>query len=188
LAEILLQKEGGGRMAALTSYSSPWQLAKGSFFDVECRDARSGDGAFLAVTTSIEGKSISQIDDAFLLDALLAPSGRFSFYGQPTDVRIKKSVTKGDYRIIDLSFSTLSQSTQTENPRKAQLVATIPTGSTQAVMLVGSASTSRWNKGSDKAVFSTIDSFRSIPAPQTGMKLRKKDRSGGQALFLESLE
>jgi hypothetical protein len=187
LAEILLIKEGGGRMAALTSYSSPWPLAKGSFFDVECRDGRSGDGAFLAVTTPIEGKSISQIDDMFLLDSLLAPTGRFSFYGQPTDVRIKTSVTKGDYRVIDLSFSTLSQSTQTENPRKAQLVATIPTGSTQAVMLVGSASTSRWNKGSDKAVFSTIDSFRAIPAPQTAMKLRKKDR-GGQSLFLESLE
>eukprot|EP00980_Cylindrotheca_fusiformis_P004830 scaffold1034_cov127-Cylindrotheca_fusiformis.AAC.11 len=185
LAEILLQKEGGGRMAALTSFSSPWPLATGSNFDVECRDGRSGDGAFLAVTAPVEGKTIAQVDDGFFLDSLLAPTGRFSFYGQPTDVRIKKSVTKGDYRVIDLSFSTLSQSTQTENPRKAQLIATIPPGSAQAVMLVGSASAPRWNKGSDKAVSSTIDSFRAIAAPETGMKLRKKDRGGQSSLSLD---
>lgn len=85
---------------------------------------------------------------------------------------------------MDLSFATLSQSTQTEIPRKAQLVATIPSGSSQAVMLVGSASTSRWNKGSDKDIFKTTESFRAIPAPESSMKLRKKDR-GGQALFLD---
>lgn len=184
LAEILLQKEDGGRMAAFASYSSPWPLATGSFFDVECRDGKTGDGAFLAVTTSTQGKSIEQLDDSFFLDNLLAPTGRFSFYGQPTDVRVKKSIVNGSTRVIDLSFSTLSQSTQTEIPRKAQLVATIPTGSSQAVMLVGSASVSRWKKGSDKDVFSTVESFRAVPAPQTSMKLRKKDR-GGQSLFLE---
>jgi hypothetical protein len=142
-------------------------LATGSFFDVECRDGKTGDGAFLAVTTNVGKKSIGQLDDAFFLDNLLAPSGRFGFYGAPTDVKIKKksaTTKKGgnddnsNYRVIDFSFSTLSQSTQTEIPRKAQLVATIPAGSTQAVMLVGSASASRWkNKGSDKDVYSTIE-------------------------------
>jgi hypothetical protein len=135
------------------------------------------------VTPNVGGKSIAELGNSFFLDSLLAPSGRFSFYGQPTDVRVKKSVIKGDYRIIDLSFSTLSQSTQTEIPRKAQLVATVPTGSSQAVMLIGSASTTRWNKGSDKDVYSTVESFRAIPAPQSSMRLRKKER--GQSLFLE---
>lgn len=184
VAEIILEKAGGGRMASLASYSSPWPLAKGSFFDVECRDGKTGDGAFLAVTQSTGGRSIADIPDSFFLDNLLAPTGRFSFYGQPTDVRIKKSVTDGDYRFVDLSFATLSQSTQTEIPRKAQLVATIPSGSAQAVMLVGSASTTRWNKGSDKDIFQTAGTFRAIPAPESSMKLRKKDR-GGQALFLD---
>merc|ERR1711990_147851 len=124
--------------------------------DVECRDGKSGDGAFLAVTTNVGGKSVSELGDSFFLDNLLAPTGRFSFYGQPTDVKVKKSITNGNYKIMDLSFATLSQSTQTEIPRKAQLVATIPPGSTQAVMLVGSASSSRWNKGSDKDVYATI--------------------------------
>ena len=85
-------------------------------------------------------------------------------------------MTQGDYRIIDLSFATLSQSTQTEIPRKARLIATIPTGAAQAVMLIGSASTTRWNKGSDKDVIATLDSFRAIPAPKTSMKLRRKER------------
>ena len=79
LAEILLQTEGGGRMAALASYSSPWPLAKGSFFDVECRDGKSGDGAFLAVTTNVGGKSVSELGDSFFLDNLLAPTGPFFF-------------------------------------------------------------------------------------------------------------
>jgi hypothetical protein len=184
LAEILLQKEGGGRMAALASYSSPWPLAKGSYFDVECRDVKTGDGAFLSVTSPIQpNTAIQEVSDSFFLDNLLAPTGRFSFYGSPTDVKIKKSVTKGEYRIIDLSFSTLSQSTQTEIPRKAQLVATIPSGSSQAVMLVGSASALRWrNKGSDIQVIATADSFRAIAAPQTNLKLRKKERAGQLAL------
>ena len=131
----------------------------------------------MAVTTDVGGKSVSELGDSFFLDNLLAPTGRFSFYGPPTDVKIKESVNKGEYRIIDLSFSTLSQSTQTEIPRKARLVATIPTGSAQAVMLVGSASATRWKKGSDKDVYATADSFRAIPAPQTSMRLRKKERA-----------
>lgn len=164
--------------------SDPYLIAaKGGYFDVECRNGKTGDGAFLAVTTDAGGKSISQLSDSFLLDNLLAPTGRFSFYGSPTDVKVKKSEMKGDYRIVDLSFSTLLQSTQTEVPRKARLVATIPTGSSQAVMLVGSATTTRWNKGTDKEIYSTLESFRAIPAPQSSMKLRKKER--GQSLSFE---
>jgi hypothetical protein len=154
------------------------RTATGSYFDVECRDAKTGDGVFLQVTTSVGGKSIQALSDSFLLDNLLAATGRFSFYGQPTDVKVKKSRTdENGYRIIDFSFSNLSQSTQTEIPRKARLVATIPAGSTQAVMLIGSASATRWNKGSDKLVASTAESFRAIAAPTTGLKLRRKERS-----------
>lgn len=129
------------------------------------------------MTSNTKGKSISEIDNAFFLENLLAPSGRFSFYGQPTDVKIKKSSTKGDYRIIDLSFSTLSQATQTELPRKAQLVATIPKGSSQAIMLIGSAPATRWKNGSDQYIYATVESFRAIPAPKSSLKLRRKERN-----------
>ena len=151
---------------------------------MECRDSNTGDGAFLAVTSKLgNGKSsISDLKDSFFIDSLFSPLGRFSFYGQPTDVKVQKSsrtVTKDghEYRIIDVSFATLSQSTQTEIPRKAQIVATVPDGASQAVMLVGSSSALRWKKGAEQAVASTIDSFRAIPAPETSMKLREKQRS-----------
>lgn len=176
-AEIVVNGRDGEKMAVFVSYSSPWPLAEGPYYDIECRNQRTSDGAFVQVTTDVKGKTISDIDSSFILENLLAPSGRFSFYGQPTDVRIKKSTIKGDYRIIDLSFATLSQATQTELPRKAQLVATIPKGSSQAIVLVGSAPANRWKKGSDQDIFSTIESFRAIAAPKSSLKLRRKERN-----------
>jgi hypothetical protein len=147
-------------------------------FDVETRDASTGDSAFLAVTSSVgEGKTtIADLKDSFFVDSLFGPKGRFSFYGTPTDIKAKKGTTVGDYRVIDISFSTLSQSTQTEIPRKAKLVATIPSGSTQAVMLISSASALRWKKGADKAVATVTESLRATAAPQSAMKLRAKER------------
>lgn len=162
-------------MAALTRFSSPWPLATGSFFDIECRNQQ-GDNAFVAVTTDVNGQSIETISDSFLLENLMAPTARFSFYGSPTDVKVKHSTQQEGYRIIDLTFSTLSQSTQTEIPRKARLVATIPAGSSQAVMLVASASASRWKNGVEQNVISTANSFRAVAAPQTSLKLRRKER------------
>ena len=126
------------------------------------------------MTSSVGGKSIADLKDSFFVDSLFGPKGRFSFYGAPTDIKAKKGTTVDNYRVIDISFSTLSQSTNTEIPRKAKLVATIPSGSTQAVMLIGSASAIRWKKGSDKVVASTTESFRAITGPSTGLKLRKK--------------
>ena len=89
LAKILLKSTKGDAMAVLTSFSSPWNLANGSFYDLEVRN-ESGDNAFMAVTTNVNGATIESIKDSFFLESLLAPTGRFSFYGQPTDVKVKK--------------------------------------------------------------------------------------------------
>ena len=142
---------------------------------MECRDSSTGDGAFMAVSPSVAGSALGDLKDSFFVKTLFSSTGRFSFYGQPTDIKVKSSVMKDNYRVLDVGFSTLSQSTQTEIPRKAKIIATIPSGSTQAVMLVGSASALRWKKGADKQVLSTIDSFKAVPAPQTSMKIRAKD-------------
>ena len=149
--------------------------ATGSLFDVECRDSSTGDGAFMAVSPNVAGSALADLKDSFFVKTLFSSTGRFSFYGQPTDIKVKSSVMKDNYRVLDVGFSTLSQSTQTEIPRKAKIIATIPSGSTQAVMLVGSTSALRWKKGADKQVLSTIDSFKAVPAPQTSMKIRAKD-------------
>lgn len=176
LAEILVQKSNAkdDLMAVVTSFQSPWPLATGSVYDVECRDTKTGDGAFLAVSPPIAGGSLADVKDQFLIKSLFGPRGRFSFYGQPTDIKVKKSTLgeNGSYKILDVSFSTLSQATQTEVPRRSKIVATLPKGSNQAIMLVGSASASRWSKGADKAVGDAVDSFRATAAPESSFKLR----------------
>eukprot|EP00816_Leptocylindrus_hargravesii_P010201 CAMPEP_0196822476 /NCGR_PEP_ID=MMETSP1362-20130617/83620_1 /TAXON_ID=163516 /ORGANISM="Leptocylindrus danicus, Strain CCMP1856" /LENGTH=322 /DNA_ID=CAMNT_0042202039 /DNA_START=49 /DNA_END=1017 /DNA_ORIENTATION=+ len=176
LAEILTGTKAQP-VAVLASFNSPWKLEKGPVFDVECRDGKTGDGAFLAVTRSVEGKSLGELPSSFFLERLFDPTGRFSFYGAPTDVKVKKSEMKGNNRYIEVKFSNLSQSTNAEIPRRALLVATIPEGTDTAVMLVGSATDSRWRKGSDESVRKTVESFRANLAPKSSMKLRPKDRS-----------
>lgn len=176
LAEIVLG-EKANLSAVLVSFQSPWSLAKGTVFDVECRDAKTGDGAFLAVTESIpSNKGLSDLPSSFFLDQLFSATGRFSFYGPPTDIKMRKSTMIGsDKRLIEFTFSNLSQSTQAEIPRSGMLIATVPeSSSNQAVMLVGSANTNRWkSKGMDVAVRQTMDSFSAVTSKST-MKVRAK--------------
>ena len=149
--------------------------ASGDTYDVECRDGSTGDGAYLSVSSDVNGKSIDQLSNLFFQEQLFSDTGRFSFYGAPTDVKFKKPSMNGNYKTMDVDFSILSQSTGAELPRKARVIATIPEGSNQVVMLVASASAARWkNKGSDQKIASTIESFRATPAPQTGVAVRAK--------------
>lgn len=141
---------------------------------MECRDANTGDGAYLAVSSDVKGKSIGELNNQFFQDQLFSATGRFSFYGQPTDVKITKSQINGNYKTMDVNFSILSQSTGAEVPRRAKVVATIPEGASQAVLLIGSASALRWKKGADQKIASTIESFQAIPAPQTSLRLKAR--------------
>lgn len=173
----------------LVSFQSPtnWKLQTGPFFDVECRDEKSGDAAFLAVSKSTEGKTLSELSSSFFLERLFDPTGRFSFYGPPTDVKVKSSRVgvegNSNYKYIDVDFSILSQSTNAEIPRKARIVATIPEGTDNAIMLVASANASRWrSKGVENLASKTTESFRAIPAPKSNFKLRPKIR-GDQLIF-----
>lgn len=175
LAEILLGK-AADPMPVLATFSSPWPLAKGGLFDVECRDSSTGDGAFLAVAATGGKREISDLPNAFFTDSLFSSTGRFSFYGSPTDIKVKKNEVDGPYRYLEIVFSNLSQSTNAEIPRTALVKATIPSGSDSVVMLVGSATTNRWKRGSEKAVRDTVGSFNAAVAPSSGMKARAKSR------------
>jgi hypothetical protein len=93
------------------------------------------------------------------------------------DIKVQSTLQDGNnYRQMDVSFSTLSQSAQTEIPRRARITVTVPDGTMQAVMLVGSASALRWRRGSDQLVAAVADSFRAIPAPRSALKVRAKER------------
>lgn len=172
LAEILLGKSSDP-IPVLATFSSPWPLAKGGLFDVECRDASTGDGAFLTVAPA-KGKSISDFPKSFFTDSLFSSTGRFSFYGSPTDIKVKKSDIDGSYRFLEIGFSNLSQSTNAEIPRTALVAATIPEGTDNVVMLVGSATSNRWKRGAEKSVRDTVGSFKATLAPTSGMKVRAK--------------
>ena len=175
LAELLLQDPTKkAYVPILASFDSPWPLATGSVFDVECRDASSGESVFVAVTPPLP-QPLAQVSNAFLTQQLFAPTGRFSFYGPPTDIQVKTSPSSTEQRrVLDLKFSTLSQSTQTEIPRKARLVAVVPSNNTnQAVLLVGSSSASRW-KASQPLIDQVLSSFRAVPAPPSNLQLRPK--------------
>ena len=176
LAEILLGK-AADPTAVVASFVSPWPLAKGGLFDVECRDSKTGDGAFLAVAPARGAREVSDLPKSFFTDSLFSSTGRFSFYGSPTDVRVRKSDVDGSYRYLEVSFSNLSQSTNAEIPRTALVSATIPEGSDSVVMLVGSATTNRWKRGSEGPVRDAVGSFRATLAPASGMKARAKGRS-----------
>lgn len=175
LAEIVLgDKED--LSAVLVSFTSPWPLAKGTVFDVECRDSKTGDGAFLSVTESTKGQSLKDIPTQFFLDTLFAPTGRFSFYGSPTNLKVKSSEIVDNKRIIQFSFANLSQSTNAEIPRTGVMVATKPDNTDQAIMLVSSATTNRWRKGSDKAAIETISSFSASGSPKSSLKVRRRQK------------
>jgi len=52
----------------LVNYVSPWPLATGSVYDIECRDSKTGDGAFVSVvldTSETKGKSIQDLSNDF---------------------------------------------------------------------------------------------------------------------------
>jgi len=174
LAELVLGDKAD-LSAVLVSFQSPWPLAKGSVFDVECRD-KNGDNAFLSVTEKTDGKKLEDVPASFYLDQLFAPTGRFSFYGSPTNLKVKKSQIVDNKRIIEFSFAQLSQSTNAEIPREAIMIAQKPDNTDQVVMLVGSAMSTRWRRGSDKAVRDTIASFNASPSPKSALKVRRKEK------------
>ena len=84
------------------------------------------------------------------------------FYGPTTDIKVKKSYMAEDgsnYWTIELKFSNLSQSTQTEIPRIAVLTATIPPGTKNALMLVGGTSGAKWRKGRNKKLCKQLSCY-----------------------------
>jgi len=174
LTEIVLSANSPDPVGVLTSFTSPWPVAKGAVFDVECRDSKTGDAAFLSVTSKLKGKNIEDLKNSFFTEELFSPTGRFSFYGPPTDVKVSKSYMDGKNRVLEMGFSILSQSTGAEIPRKAIVVASVPEGTDEAVMLATSTTAIRWKKGVENDVRKVSESFKAVASPSTGMKVRAR--------------
>ena len=159
------------------AFRAPYKLERGGVFDVECRNGKTGDGAFLAVTKLAQGKSLEELPSSFFLDCLFDTTGRFSFYGPPMDVKVKKSqLIDNDRRVIELTFSNLSQSTNAEIPHNAVLVATIPKGTKNATMLVASSNSSLRRKG---GAGGKGERYRRLLSSRAGAKDRHESEGEG---------
>merc|ERR1711934_205099 len=160
---------GGKKTGVLVSFESPWKVAKGGQFDVECRDGRTGDGAFLVVA-DLNGRS-DQLQDSFILNSVFGSFGRYSAYGTPTDLKVKSSTSTPSSTVLDVTFSIFSQSTNAEIPRRALITAKVVENS--AVMLVAGSTKARWKQVKSDCE-NTSKSFVAVKAPESKMRSRAR--------------
>lgn len=153
----------------LFSFVSPWPLQTGALsFDIGCRDPSTGDGVFVAVSpTGVS--SNEELCDSTITKTLSGPSRIFSLLGPAQGVKILKSssmnVDGNTYRVWDVEFYTLSQSRQTELPYRARVVATVPPGTNQAILLVGYSTSLRW-RTIERTISRILRTFEVAPSDQ----------------------
>ena len=147
-----------GGVAATVAFESPWPVARGMYYDVEAR-SQEGDSAYVHVRTLPNDKGVMAVKSSYLTSSVFNTYGRWSTYGPPTDVKVLSDETKGEVRYLDIVFSVLSQSGP-ESIRKGVIAAIQPKGSNDAVMLVSSATSARWKKGSEAGARQAAQSFR----------------------------
>lgn len=147
-----------GGVAATVAFESPWPVARGMYYDVEAR-SQEGDSAFVHVRTLPSGKDVMAVPASYLTSSVFNTYGRWSTYGPPTDIKVLKDESNGQVRYLEVVFSVLSQSGP-ESIRKGVIAAIQPKGSTDAIMLVSSATSSRWKKGAEASARQAAQSFR----------------------------
>ncbi|KAL1522733.1 hypothetical protein AB1Y20_017707 [Prymnesium parvum] len=157
-----------GGVVATVAFQAPWPIARGMYYDVEAR-SQEGDSAFVHVRSLPDGKSLMSVPSSYLTSSVFSSYGRFGAYGAATDVKVLSDVTKKDTRFLEVAFSVLSQG-GAEGPRKAVIAAIQPEGSTDAVMLVSSASSLRWRKGAESQVRRAAESFRIVSARSSNIR------------------
>ena len=112
-------------------------------------------------------KDITAVPAAYLTSSVFNAYGRWSTYGAPTDVKVLSDATKGQTRFLEVAFSVLSQA-GSDSPRRGVIAAVQPKGSGDAVMLVSSATATRWKKGgADAAARQAAESFRVVKTRAT---------------------
>jgi hypothetical protein len=169
-AELVLD---GGVAATMTFQSEPgYPVVRGMFYDVEIKNKKGSDSAFLQVASLPSGKGIADVADSFFTKKVFSAEGRFGAYGSATDIKVLSS-EKGAKRIIDVSFSALSPG-GTEVPRHALIAALQPEGATDVVMLIGSSVAKEW-KQAEPALRKTASSLQVARVRPTGIARKAKN-------------
>ena len=135
-AELVLD---GGVAATATFESRMGPVARGFYYDVEARNSKLGDSAFVQVASLPAGggaddaDALAAVPASFFTRALFRPDGRFGAFGAPTDVRVlSDQFSSADgRRTLELSFAALSPGNEVP-----VAVLQVPPESGDVVMLV----------------------------------------------------
>jgi len=148
-ADLVLR---GGSVATVAFDAPGLKLAKGFYYDVEARD-KLGDSSYVQVVKGGGGAS-----GAAIADAVLRRDGRYGAFGPPTNVKV---VSDGGAapRVVEIAFSAITPG-GTETPRRAAVAVAAAPGSDDAVVLVSSASETRWKGGGDALARTVSSTFR----------------------------
>ena len=145
-----LRTANGGSAQCSFAYPEEWTLSGGPNLDV--RDVRQSDSAFVLVAPSPRGKTLEQLPDDFYLSILFDPAGKYGSYGTVEERKVVSSSVvplslptggKQMYRRIDLKFAPLSYNLNTVQ-RHALISATSVGGS--VFILVTGCLANRWKK------------------------------------------
>ena len=125
------------------SFPEAWTLAGGPNLDV--RDVRQSDSAFVLVAKLPAKTSFDKLPDDFFLDVIFDPAGKYGQYGRCDDRTVRKSTLekltlpsggKQAYRRIDLKFAPLSYNANTVERRA--LVSATSVGGSVFILVTGS--------------------------------------------------
>lgn len=176
LDELKGATPGAGPVSIAFSFPAAWSVASGPNLDV--RDVRTSDSAFLIVARMPEGmSSLRDLPDTFFTDALFDPAGKYGAYGGLADgprflssVALELSDSRGGrqpYRRLSIKFSPLTYN-QNAVERRALISATEVGGA--VYILVAGCLATRYKKAADE-LRDVQESFRAIglkSAPRTG--------------------
>ncbi|KAJ1633183.1 hypothetical protein T492DRAFT_982854 [Pavlovales sp. CCMP2436] len=92
------------------SFPSAWTQARGP--NIDLRDIRTTDGAFLLATPLPAGTTLDKLPTSFFTDTLFAAGGKYGMYGTVDDYRVLSSVVEEvdgiRYRTLEIKFAALS--------------------------------------------------------------------------------
>lgn len=148
----------------LISFSKPksWKVSTNT--GIAIQDYTTSDSGYVLVAPALD------LDAQYLLDKVFDIRGRYGTFGKIDNVKISKQRTETEgqqqYLYLDFKFTSLSPGGR-EIDRNACIKATLVDG--DAVMLVASSNSNRWNKVKDTIAVS-INSFSVTPTPKTSLK------------------
>lgn len=128
------------------SFPSEWNLASGPNLDV--RNIRTSDSAYLLVTPLPKGKTFDQLPSAFFTDKIFASDGKYGAYGGVDGFTVKSfelavvktpSGSEQQYRQFELAFGALTYNGNVAQRRA--IVSATPVGGSVFMLVAGCLST-----------------------------------------------